>query len=194
MADLSIIEREDRKVVECHVRLLAAVTGGLDPGSAIPDSLHAMEPIDFDDIDALNAAASEDFGSWGKEVLIPQDLVDAFADLTNDHQWIHVDVERCRAESPFGAPIAHGFLVLSLMHQSIPRPIEVKGHKSAINYGAESLRFLAPVVAGSAIRARCRVVRAESTSKGTLITAQIEVGVVGQEKPALLYGLQVLYI
>ena len=131
----------------------------------MPDSLHAMEPIDFDDIDALNAVASEEFGSWGKQVPVPQDLVDAFADLIDDHQWIHVDVERCRAESPFGAPIAHGFLVLSLMHQSIPRPIEVKGHKSAINYGAESLRFLAPVVAGSAIRARCRVVRAESTSK-----------------------------
>ena len=88
-----------------------------------------MEPIDFDDIDALNAAASEDFGSWGREVSIPQDLVDAFADLTDDHQWIHVDVERCGAESPFGAPIAHGFLVLSLMRQSVPRPIEVKGHK-----------------------------------------------------------------
>ena len=166
----------------------------LDASSAIPDSLNAMEPIDFDDIDALNAAASEDFGSWGKQVPIPQSLVDAFADLTGDHQWIHVDVERCRTESPFGAPIAHGFLVLSLMHQSIPRPIEVKGHKSAINYGAESLRFLAPVIAGSAIRARSRVVHAEATSKGTLLTAQIEVGVVGQEKPALRYGLQVLYL
>ncbi len=162
--------------------------------SAIPDSLHAMEPIDFDDIDTLNAFASEEFSSWGKEVSISQDLVDAFADLIDDHQWIHVDVERCRAESPFGAPIAHGFLVLSLMHQSMPRPVEVKGHKSAINYGADSLRFLSPVVVGSAIRARSRVVRAEATSKGTLITAQVEVGIVGQEKLALLYGLQVLYL
>ena len=161
---------------------------------AIRDSLRAMEPIDFDDIDAINAVASEDFGSWGRKVLIPQDLVDAYADLVDDHQWIHVDVERCRAESPFGAPIAHGFLVLSLMHQSIPRPVEVKGHKSAINYGAENLRFLAPVIVGSTIRARSRVVRAEATPKGTLITAQVEVGIVGQEKPALLYGMQVLYI
>jgi acyl dehydratase len=153
-----------------------------------------MEAIDFDDIDALNAVASEEFSSWGKEVSISQVLVDAFADLTGDQQWIHVDVERCRAESPFGAPIAHGFLLLSLMHQSMPRPIEVKGHKSAINYGAENLRFLAPVVVGSAIRVRSRLVRAEATSKGTLITAQVEVGIVGQEKPAILYGLQVLYI
>ena len=153
-----------------------------------------MEPIDFDDIDALNAAASSEFGPWGKEVVITQDLVDVFADLTGDHQWIHVDVERCRAESPFGAPIAPGFLVLSLMRRSVPRPIEVKGHSSGINYGAESLRFLAPVVVGSTFRARSRVVRAEATSKGTLITAQVEVGIVGQEKPALHYGLQVLYI
>ena len=153
-----------------------------------------MEPIDFDDIDALNAAASEAFGSWGREISIPQELVDAFADLTDDRQWIHLDVERCRAESPFGAPIAHGFLLLSMMHQSVPRPIEVKGHNSAINYGAESLRFLAPVVVGSPNRAPSPVIRAQATSKGTLITAQVEVGIVGQEKPALLYGLQVLYI
>jgi len=153
-----------------------------------------LEPIDFDDIEALNAAASSEFGPWGQEVLITQELVNAFAELTGDHQWIHVDVERCRAESPFGAPVAHGFLVLSLMRQSVPRPIEVKGYGSGINYGAENLRFLSPVVVGSSIRARSRVVRAEATPKGTLITAQVEVGIVGQEKPALLYGMQVLYI
>ncbi len=153
-----------------------------------------MEPIRFDDIDALNATASEDFGRWGAEFLITQDLVNAFADLTGDQQWIHVDVERCKAESPFGAPIVHGFLLLSLMHRSMPRPIEVKGHKSGINYGADKLRFLAPVVVGSRIRTRSRVVRAEATSKGTLITAQVEVGVVGREKPALLYSMKILYI
>jgi acyl dehydratase len=153
-----------------------------------------MEALHFKDIDGLNAVASEDFGPWGKDVAITQELVNAFADLTGDRQWIHLDVERCRAESPFGAPIAHGFLVLSLMHQSIPRPVEVKGHSSAINYGAESLRFVAPVLVGSSIRARSRVLRAEATSKGTLITAQVEVGITGQEKPALLYGMQVLYI
>jgi hypothetical protein len=153
-----------------------------------------LEPIDFDDIEALNAAASSEFGPWGKEVVITQELVNAFADLTGDDQWIHVDPERCRAESPFGAPVAHGFLVLSLMRQSEPRPIEVKGHRSGINYGAENLRFLSPVVVGSSIRARSRIVRAEATSKGTLITAQVEVGIVGQERPALLYGMQVLYI
>jgi acyl dehydratase len=153
-----------------------------------------VEPIDFDDIDALNAAASSEFGPWGKEIVVTQEMINAFADLTGDRQWIHVDVERCRTESPFGAPVAHGFLVLSLMRLSSPRPIEVKGHSSGINYGAESLRFLSPVIAGSSIRARSRVVRAEAKRRGTLITAEIEVGVVGQEKPALHYGLQVLYV
>jgi acyl dehydratase len=170
------------------------LTRALSAESRDGDSLRCVEPIDFDDIDALNAACSSRFGPWGKEVVISQDLIAAFADLTGDRQWIHTDVERCRTESPFGAPVAHGFLVLSMMHQSMPRPIEVKGHKSAINYGAESLRFIAPVIAGSSIRARSRVVRAEATPKGTLITAQVEVGIVGQDKPALLYGLQVLYI
>jgi len=153
-----------------------------------------VEPIDFEDLESLNAAASSEFGPWGKEVLISQELVDAFADLTGDQRWIYVDVERCRAESPFGVPIAPDFLVLSLMHQSVPRPIEVKGHSSGINYGARRVRFLSPVAVGCSIRARCRLVRAEAVPRGTLITAQVEVAVVGREDSALHYDMQVLYL
>jgi acyl dehydratase len=72
-------------------------------------------------------------------------------------------------------------------------PLQVKGHGSAVNYGAESLRFLAPVPAGSRLHARGRVVKAEAKPRGTLITAQIEVAVVGADKPSLLYGMQILY-
>jgi hypothetical protein len=121
-------------------------------------------------------------------------MINGFADLTGDHQWIHIDVERCERESPFGGPIAHGFLTLSL----VPRlgggkGVRVTGHTNAINYGAESLRFLAPVPAGSKVHGRSRIVRAEEKSGGTLVTSEIDLRVVGAEKPSLLYRAQVLY-
>jgi acyl dehydratase len=153
-----------------------------------------MEPIAFDDVDALNAAASEEFGDWGKEIEITQELIDGFADLTGDRQWIHVDVERAKKESPFGGPIAHGFLTLSLLPSLGVAAVKITGAKSATNYGAEGLRFLAPVPAGSSVHGRARLVRAEARSNGgTLVTSEIEVRVVGAEKPALLYKMQILY-
>src|SRR5881409_3798415 len=85
--------------------------------------------------------------SW---VAVDQDRIDQFAACTGDKQWIHVDVERARRESPFGGPIAHGYLTLSLVPQlSHKAPLRITGHSAAINYGAESLRFLAPVPAGA---------------------------------------------
>ena len=153
-----------------------------------------MEAIRFDDLDAVNARASEEFGAFGEPIEVTQDMIQAFADLTGDRQWIHVDVERTKKESPFGGPIAHGFLTLSLLPRLAtgagPR---LSGHTNAVNYGAESLRFLSPVPAGSKVHARSRVVRAEAKSGGTLLTSEIEVRVVDAEKPALLYRMQVLY-
>ena len=153
-----------------------------------------MDRIAFDDIDALNAAASEEFGEWGEAIEVTQDMINRFADLTGDHQWIHVDVERANRESPFGGPVAHGFLTLSLLPSLGAAAVKVSGQKSATNYGAESLRFLSPVPAGSKIRARARLVKAEARSNGgTLVTSEIEVRVVDAEKPALLYRMQLLY-
>ena len=118
------------------------------------------EAIRFDDLDAINALASDEFGEWGDEVEVTQQMIQGFADLTGDHQWIHVDVERAQRESPFGAPIAHGFLTLSLLPSLIGSgPVKVTGQSAAVNYGAESLRFLSPVPAGSKIHARTRLVR-----------------------------------
>jgi acyl dehydratase len=150
--------------------------------------------VRFDDLDALAALVSEEFGEWSEPLTVTQEMIQGFADLTGDQQWIHVDVERAQRESPFGAPIAHGFLTLSLLPTlSRTGGIEVTGHANAVNFGAESLRFLSPVPSGSAIAARSRVVRAEPRSGGTLLTREFDVRVVGAEKPALLYRMQVLY-
>lgn len=154
-----------------------------------------MTTLQFDDLDALAAAVSEEFGAWGPELEVTQQMIDQFAELTGDRQWIHVDVERAKKESPFGGPIAHGFLTLALLPSLNPPGITFTGQKSAVNYGSEGLRFLAPVPAGSKVHARNRLVGAEKhKSGGTLITTEIAVHVVGSEKPSLLYKMQILYM
>jgi len=150
--------------------------------------------IRFDDIDGLNALASEEFGPWGPATKVTQEMVDAFADLTGDHQWIHSDVERAKRDSPFGGTIAHGFLTLSLLPAMGAQTVRITGQSSAVNYGAEKLRFLAPVPIPSELHARGRLVRAEARPKGTLVTSEADVSVVGADKPSLLYMMQVLYL
>jgi len=150
--------------------------------------------IKFDDIDGINALASTEFGEWGKEVEVTQEMINQFADLTGDHQWIHIDVERAKKESPFGGPIAHGFLTLSLIPGLNPPGAAMTGHANAVNYGAGGLRFLAPVPAGSTVHARNRIVSAEARPQGTLVTTEIAVHVVDVEKPSVLYNMLILYM
>src|SRR3982750_4957287 len=84
---------------------------------------------------------------------VTQDAVNLFADATGDHQWIHVDPERAKKESPFGGPIAHGSLTLSLLPMLMPQILEVTGFRMGVNYGTEKVRFPSPVPVGSRIRA-----------------------------------------
>ena len=153
-----------------------------------------MADFQFDDVAALQARVSEEFGPFGGELEITQKMIDAFAELTGDRQWIHIDVERCRRESPFGGPIAHGFLTLSLVPKLNPASVTVVGHGNATNYGSEGLRFLAPVPSGSKVHARQRIVGAVARPNGTLLTTEIAVHVLGAEKPSLLYKMQILYM
>jgi acyl dehydratase len=153
-----------------------------------------MELIRFDDIDKLRGKISDTFGPFGPEVAITQEMINKFADLTGDHQWIHVDVERAKRESPFKQTIAHGFLTLSL----IPTIRAVSDHQivgfgNATNYGADKLRFTSPVPAGAKVHARSRLVAAEKKPSGTQVTSEINVHVVGSERPALIYVMLVLY-
>ena len=153
-----------------------------------------MKQIRFDDVQALQAAVSEDWGPWGPEFEITQELIQAFADLSGDQQWIHVDVERARRESPFGGPIAHGTLTLSVLPRLRPRAsVQVTGYRNAVNYGIEGLRFLAPVAAGARIHARSRLAGVEARKNGTLLRSAICAQVVDAERPSLLYQGLVLY-
>ena len=153
-----------------------------------------MTELRFDDIDGINASAGGDYGDWGPEIEVTQDKINQFAELTGDHQWIHVDIERANA-GPFGGPIAHGFLTLSLLPAlTAGNTLALEGVQNAVNYGADGLRFLAPVPAGSNVHARSKLVSAEAKGSGTLIKSEIAVHVVGAEKPSLVYQMLVLYM
>lgn len=154
-----------------------------------------VQEIRFDDLDALTAAVSEEFSAFGEVIEVSQAMIDAFAEVTGDRQWIHVDIERAERESPFGGTVAHGFLSLSLLPRLAQlAPLQIVGQAAAVNYGAESLRFLSPVLAGANVHARSRLVKVEQKSGGTLATTEWDLRVVDAEKPALVYRMQVLYL
>ena len=110
-----------------------------------------MQEIAFDDIDGMNAMASEEFGDWGDEVVVDQEMVNQFAHLTGDHQWIHIDVERCERESPFGGPIVHGFFTLSLLPQVMPRVLGLTLYRLDINFRESAIIGLVGVIVTSVL-------------------------------------------
>lgn len=114
---------------------------------------------------------------------IDQDRVDGFAEVTGDHQWIHVDVERAK-DGPFGGTIAHGYLTMSLVNFFLPDLIEVRGFAHAVNVGSDRLRFLAPVKVGSRIRGVGEVVAVEEIKGAIQSTVRVTVEIEGSEKPA----------
>jgi acyl dehydratase len=130
----------------------------------------------------------------GKEIgvsdweTIDQQRIDRFAECTGDRQWIHVDVDRARRESPFGSTIAHGYLLLSLL---APTSLEVfikpAGIKAALNYGIDRVRFISPVKAGSRVRNRIKLLGAEDKGNGrTLLTTENALEIDAADKPALI--------
>ncbi|HEX5695390.1 MAG TPA: MaoC family dehydratase [Acidimicrobiia bacterium] len=117
---------------------------------------------------------------------ITQDRVDAFADATDDHQWIHVDTAKAAA-GPFGGTIAQGFLTLSLtVTLSSQVELDVGSPQMAINYGLEKVRFPAPVPVGSRIRARVGLVSVSDVQGGIQVNRQVTIEVDGGEKPAMV--------
>ena len=119
---------------------------------------------------------------------VTQELIDLFANATGDKQWIHVDEQRAKKESPYGAPIAHGFLTLSLypMLRGLvdnDKPL-YPGVTGVINYGLNKLRFTNPVKVGKKIRARCTLVSAEEVKNSLQLTEEYKVEIDGEERPA----------
>ena len=128
----------------------------------------------------------------GQEVVVSdwlevtQERIDQFADATGDHQWIHVDVERARRESPFGTTIAHGFLTLSLLSHFLNNSLEFGNSKMGVNYGCNRLRFTAPVKAGSRLRTRFKLKEFQRIEGGVQMIWDVAMECEGQQKPVLV--------
>jgi len=137
----------------------------------------------FEAIDDLkNVVGTEVYVSdW---LTITQERVNLFAQATDDYQWIHVDVERARRESPFGGPIAHGFLTLSLLAKFGVEAVSVTKKRRAANYGLNKVRFISPVRVGARIRARGTLASFDSIPEGAQIVWSVTVELEGSDKPA----------
>ncbi|MEU9449678.1 MaoC family dehydratase [Streptomyces sp. NPDC048277] len=133
-------------------------------------------------LDELKKLAGSDLGTsdW---IEVTQDRINTFADATGDHQWIHVDPERA-AEGPFGAPIAHGYLTLSLFIPLFTELLDVQGVTTKVNYGLNKVRFPSPVKAGSRIRLSGRLAEVEEVPGGVQIAVDGTIEIEGATKPA----------
>ena len=121
--------------------------------------------------------------SW---VDVTQERVNQFAEATGDHQWIHVDVERANAESPFGGPIAHGYLTLSLLVPLVAQVLTISDVKMGVNYGLNKVRFPAPVPVGSKVRARVTLKECEQVAGGLQNVLAVTIEREGGDKPVCI--------
>lgn len=126
---------------------------------------------------------------------ISQEMINTFADATGDHQWIHVDVERARRESPWKSPVAHGYLTASLISMLNTRILKVTGTSATINYGLDKLRFPAAVKAGSEIRSKLELKDLKRLDdKRVLATYHTIIEIRGEDKPACVADNLAMYV
>jgi acyl dehydratase len=140
-------------------------------------------PITVDGVEGIKSLIGKDLGKsdW---IEITQEKVNTFADATGDHQWIHVDPERAKKESPFGGPIAHGYLTLSLTPLFLPQLLNFTGFSMGVNYGTEKVRFPSPVPVGSKLRAGAVVEDVTEIKGGVQMQVVVTFEVDGATKPA----------
>ncbi|MDA3146841.1 MaoC family dehydratase [Leucobacter sp. UCMA 4100] len=141
---------------------------------------------------ALEAAAGDDLG-FSEWHTIDQARIDAFAETTNDRQWIHVDPERA-AETPTGATIAHGYLTLSLIASMMGEIYRVEGVTMLLNYGLNRVRFPSPVPVGSRVRAHARIAAVEPGERGVQVVFAVTIEIEGADRPACVAEPVVLVV
>ena len=143
--------------------------------------------------DAMRLVGHELGVSGWKE--IDQMRIDTFADVTEDHQWIHVDADRAAADSPYGATVAHGFLLLSLLPKMSKDTYVVENAKMGVNYGLNKVRFVAAVTADSRIRIRSELVDAAKVADNVVhLTVRHTIEIDGSDKPAAVADLIARYV
>jgi acyl dehydratase len=148
--------------------------------------------IAIPDLSRLRELAGQDVGTsdW---MAVTQERINAFADATEDHQWIHVDRTRAATDSPYGTTIAHGFLTLSLVSALMRNAISIGGLRMTINYGLNRVRFVAPVPADARIRGRIKLLTIVDVDDGMQATWNMTVEREGSDKPCLVAEWLVRY-
>jgi acyl dehydratase len=146
----------------------------------------------FETVDELRALTGQEIGvsDW---LTIDQPMIDAFATAAGDRQWIHIDAARAKIESPYGCTVAHGFLTLALVSRLSAQAIQVRGFKLRVNYGVNRLRFPAPVLVDSRVRARITLGSVEDIEGGVHLVWPVVVEMEGSPKPALAVEWLVRY-
>src|SRR6201995_325476 len=147
----------------------------------------------FNGLEELKAAVGTEIGTsdW---IEITQDRIDKFADATCDEQWIHVDQDRAKQEMPGGTTIAHGLLSLALTPMFVRSVMGLKGLKNTLNYGADRIRYLAPVPAGSRLRGRVSIAEAEDVPpSGLRVSYRVVIEMEGGQRPACVAELIALH-
>ena len=146
----------------------------------------------FDSIDDLLSHEGEVVGTTDWH-LIEQARVDRFAEVTGDHQWIHVDGERARAEGPYGGTIAHGALTLSLCTAFLAEMVQVREVSHVVNVGFDQVRFRAPVPVGSRLRGRAELIGSRRMGTGARVVVRVTAEIEGSAKPACVAGQVLMF-
>ncbi|MFF6959793.1 MaoC/PaaZ C-terminal domain-containing protein [Streptomyces sp. NPDC008317] len=146
----------------------------------------------FDGLTDLADSEGEDLGA-GDWIAVDQKRIDAFADVTGDHQWIHVDPDRA-ASGPFGRTVAHGYLTLSLLAELTTRLYRVDNVSFAVNYGLDRVRFVTPVLEGSRIRATARLAEAARLDTAVQVRLESTIEIEGSRRPAAVVTSLARYI
>lgn len=151
-----------------------------------------MNPIIISNFDEFNQYVGKELGV-SDYVTITQKQINLFADATLDHQWIHIDAERAKTESPFNSTIAHGYLTLSLLPYLWGQIVEVRNSRLTVNYGIEKLRFMQAVTANSEVRVRVKLVSLINLRGTTKAEIMATLEIKGSKKPALETNIVFLY-
>jgi acyl dehydratase len=144
-----------------------------------------MAQTTVDGVEGVQSLVGQHLG-YSDWVTVTQEQVNRFAEATGDHQWIHVDPERAAKESPFGGPIAHGYLTLSMLPMLAAQIVAFTGFKLTVNYGTEKVRFPAPVPVGSRVRGSAVLDSATEIDGGVHILVTLTVEIEGGSKPAMV--------
>lgn len=147
------------------------------------------------DLEAMKSLISDQYSGWSNQVEVTQALINQFAELSGDDYWIHTDPEKARRDSPFGTTIAHGSLVQVLASRlKMPMDFEIVDFGNIVNYGSDRLRFPSIVPSGCRIHGRYRIKAVEQLKSGVQVTMEINIHVVGQERPSVINDLVMLYM